>query len=427
MGSYANIKIGKYDFWWEKNGIRSLLYIFNPDDYIKTIEKDDNGEEYIYHKLITNVKKAKEILDSTGYSMTSAENFFNKIIKQINFDDNEEVIYYFNLYFSDDNEETIEKIKSEYNFQNWKKTIEFATKNLILYGVEHSDENFEVKIKNLESSNIFHNLILKSLALDNDFFYWGIPIELLSWHADELIMRVILECIDENEPIELDYTDLVDGGYCEEILPQSYFEIEKTIVLTEGRTDRDYIQDSINLLYPHLSKCFYFMNFTQYNVEGSADFLPRYIKAFAGAGIKNKIIGLFDNDTAGKCAKKTLDRYLFPSNIKLASLPDIELAKNFEVIDNNGNVSNQNINGIACSIELFFGKDVLLNGNTFEKVELKDFRKEVNAFQGTIQNKSSIQKRFDKKLKYAKQNGISNLEDWKEMKILIESLINIWN
>ena len=61
----------------------------------------------------------------------------------------------------------------------------------------------------MESSNIFHNLILKSLALDNDFFYWGIPIELLNWHADELIMRVILECIDENELIELDYTDLV--------------------------------------------------------------------------------------------------------------------------------------------------------------------------------------------------------------------------
>lgn len=61
-----------------KNGIRSLLYIFNPDDYIKTIEKDDNGEEYIYHKLITNVKKAKEILDSTGYSMTFAENFLIK-------------------------------------------------------------------------------------------------------------------------------------------------------------------------------------------------------------------------------------------------------------------------------------------------------------------------------------------------------------
>lgn len=24
MGSYANIKIGKYDFWWEKNGISDM-------------------------------------------------------------------------------------------------------------------------------------------------------------------------------------------------------------------------------------------------------------------------------------------------------------------------------------------------------------------------------------------------------------------
>lgn len=427
MGSYANIKIGKYDFWWEKNGIRSLLYIFNPDDYIKTIEKDDNGEEYIYHKLITNVKKAKEILDSTGYSMTFAENFFNKIIKQINFDDSEEVIYYFNLYFSDDNEETIEKIKSEYNFQNWKKTLELTTKNLILYGVKILETSFDVKVKNLNNKDILQNLMLKSLSLDNDFFYWGIPLEFLKWNDDIFVMRVILEALNDDEVIELDYTDLVDSGYCEEILPKNYFDIEKTIVLTEGRTDRDYIQDSINLLYPHLSKCFSFMNFTQYNVEGSADFLPRYIKAFAGAGIKNKIIGLFDNDTAGRCAKKTLDRYSFPLNIKLASLPDIELAKNLEVIDNNGNISKQNINGMACSIELFFGKDVLLNGNTFEKVELKDFRKEVKEYQGTIQNKNSIQKRFDKKLKNAKKNGIHNVENWKEMNILIESLINIWN
>lgn len=427
MGSYANINIGKYNFWWEKNGIKSLLYIFNSEDYKKIIEKDEDGKEYTYYKLVTNVKRAKQILDSTGYSMTLAEKYFDGVIKQINFEDSDEICYYFNLYDSDDNEESIKNIKNEYNFLNWKKTIELATRSLVLYGREISDTNFDVKIKKLNNNNILHNLILKSLALENYDLYWGIPNDFLKLNDDIFIMRVILESLNDDEVIKLDYTDLVDGGYCEEILPKEYFDIEKTIVLTEGRSDKDYIKDSIDLLYPHLSKCFSFMNFTQYSIEGSADFLPRYIKAFAGAGIKNKIIGLFDNDTAGRCARKTLDKYSFPLNIKLANLPDIELAKNFEVIDKNGNINRQNINGIACSIELFFGKDVLLKGNEFEKIELKDFRKEVHDYQGTIQNKSNIQKKFDKKLKCAKKYGINNIEDWKEMKILIESLINIWD
>lgn len=88
MGSYANINIGKYNFWWHKDGFGNLLYIFNQNDYKKVVEKDENGEIYTYYKLITNVKKAKQILDSTGYTIELAEKNFNEALKQINFEMN---------------------------------------------------------------------------------------------------------------------------------------------------------------------------------------------------------------------------------------------------------------------------------------------------------------------------------------------------
>ena len=58
----------------------------------------------------------------------------------------------------------------------------------------------------------------------------------------------------------------------------------------------------MQLLYPHLADYFTFMDFEGARVGGGAGNLANIVKAFAGAGIVNKIIAIFDNDTAGEAA-----------------------------------------------------------------------------------------------------------------------------
>ncbi|GAA4232115.1 hypothetical protein GCM10022291_06100 [Postechiella marina] len=168
-------------------------------------------------------------------------------------------------------------------------------------------------------------------------------------------------------------------------------------------------------LYPHLSESYYFMNFGELNLGGGASFLVHNIKSFIGSGIKNKIIALFDNDTAGLKEMKQLDNLKIPDNIKISRYPDIKLAKSYPTITSDGK---KNINGIACSIEMYLGIDVLKN----QPIKLKGYENSIGKFQGEILEKKLIQKRFEKKVK--NKEIISS--EWIEMKELLDLIIRAW-
>ena len=86
----------------------------------------------------------------------------------------------------------------------------------------------------------------------------------------------------------------------------------KTIIITEGRSDASIIAESLKPLYPHLADQFTFMDFEGARVGGGAGSLANILKAFAGAGIVNKTLGIFDNDNAGEAAIRTLRGVALP-------------------------------------------------------------------------------------------------------------------
>jgi len=181
-------------------------------------------------------------------------------------------------------------------------------------------------------------------------------------------LRLAIEALGDNKTLVYDLTQLIDAGYYEydedfignelKISAMDYSDNSKTIILTEGKTDTWVLKETFHLLYPHLRDYFSFLDFDASKFGGGVGQLANAVKAFSGAGIVNNVIALFDNDTAAKSACNALKKLEIPSNISISFLPTLDILENYPTIGPSGNV-NLNVNGMAASIELYFGVDIL--------------------------------------------------------------------
>jgi len=262
--------------------------------------------------------------------------------------------------------------------------------------------------------------LIQSILSDNyEDFYWAFPCSDI-----RCFLRALIEIIPEESLVRQDISALVDAGYyepdgnvCENALHEltsAYPSNSKIIVLTEGKTDKEVLEQSLKLLYPHLYEYYSFMDFS-FLPPGGAGNLVNLLKSFSGTGITNKVLALFDNDTAAFSAIQSLKSIQLPDNIKVLHYPDIDLAKSYQTIGPNGK-STQDINGLACSIELYFGEDVLKENGELTPIQWKSLDNRINKYQGEIKNKDQLKERFMNKLKSCQKNPSSmNQENWKDI------------
>jgi len=125
-------------------------------------------------------------------------------------------------------------------------------------------------------------------------------------------IRAVVETCSPESIFSQEMTDAVSSGYydySEAIAEDARAGLmddtpmnSKVIVLTEGVTDRRILEGSLRLLYPHLDGYFSFMDFHGTSAQGGVGALVSTVKAFAGAGVANRVVALFDNDTAARAA-----------------------------------------------------------------------------------------------------------------------------
>jgi hypothetical protein len=132
----------------------------------------------------------------------------------------------------------------------------------------------------------------------------------------------------------------------------------KITLLTEGITDSRILKASLNEFYPEARDLYSFVDFEEFKVEGGASPLARLLRGFAGAGLTDRFIAIFDNDAAGHEALASLKSIGLPPNIRAIPLPDLELARDYPTVGPTGKV-NTDINGTAVSIESFLGQNAL--------------------------------------------------------------------
>ena len=387
MGTICGLTINGYDIFETKNDYRMdiINLIFDESDFQITHEKDEDGSDFISKKFISKIGYCKKKLEIYGNNYSKSKSNFDI---------------------------AIEKYKCEYN-------ITFNNENKISYDYYQGliETNINIGIKDYENCNNPYSLDFDEFTRSNDFIIPNQNIECLLWS--------ICDSLDDEIEIVYDLTYIIESGWITQT-PEKEIDIQKIIILTEGRTDSEFIKKGIDLFYPYLSMRYHFMDFDNSNYESGASRLVQTIKAFVGSGIKNKIIALFDNDTAGIKEIKNLNKTKLPDNIKVFKYPQNELALNYPTQGPNG-LFLMDVNGSGCSIEMYLGKKALSSKNKLQPVQWKGFDNKLQQYQGEIRDKALIQTNFRelyKKQFYTKDNIDIELP---ELKSIIDLLTNAWS
>jgi hypothetical protein len=248
-----------------------------------------------------------------------------------------------------------------------------------------------------------------------------------------LLLAAALEACRNDDEIRLDVAGLYGHSWGETPFDPQTKVIEHysyslangrpPVVITEGSTDAQFLQAAIRIRYPHLQSFIKFLDFGD-GAEGSAAAGVRTLKSFAAAGISNRVVLLLDNDTAARDARRALRGSNLPNHYSVVHYPDIELARGFPTLGPTG-LLEMDVNGLAGSIELYLGVDVLTRPDgTLSPVQWRSYSEGVKAYQGEILHKTDIQKRFREKVKAAEENpDLVESQDWSGLDAIVASLI----
>jgi hypothetical protein len=116
-----------------------------------------------------------------------------------------------------------------------------------------------------------------------------------------------------------------------------------------------------------------------------------------------------------------------PANIRVMHYPDISLASCYPTSGPNG-MAIQDVNGAACSIELYLGRDVLTNAGKLTAVQWKGFDERARRYQGEIQGKHTLMRRFFHKAESAQHAGVfPPAGEWEDMRTLLNTVFDAFN
>lgn len=421
MGSYSELRLGSFELGLVKNEVDPIIMtLFRETDkrvidispaqfteYGFDVEDPEEDETISIVQYVCPVSVVKDRLELMGFTREVAEVGFKLGL-------NEEIARYKEYIQRSDLFRDDLNVLQELSIEAWLTNLS------------------EIKQRDLKPSHINspeckeYPPLLKYMLCQRGHQWYGFPgIEYRHF------IRLLLDACANTDELIYDLTDLVLGGwieqdkdltnYADDLISTDFITAQRIIVLTEGITDRWILDRSLKLLYPHLSDYFRFMDFGEAKVEGGASALTNTVKAFIGAGIINRTIALFDNDTAAKAAMKSLSKIRLPENIVVLTYPNINLANNYPTIGPTGLVS-MDVNGLAGSIELYLGEDVLRDSSgNLTPIQWKGYDSKLQQYQGEVLNKNELQNKFKQKLKACEGDTTKIIEyDWTGIRTIID-------
>jgi hypothetical protein len=255
---------------------------------------------------------------------------------------------------------------------------------------------------------------------------------------DRLVaIRLAMDALPNAGEAVYDLTDLAQSGYIDEdedpierlieATAGDFHALGRVIILTEGRSDVALLKPSLDLLFPHLAGYFSFMDFAEYG--GGAGPLVNLIRGFAGAGVVNRVIALFDNDAAALAAMRSLRKTALPKHVKAMRLPDLPALESYPTLGPTG-LSPMNINGMAASLELYLGMDVLRNeAGELPPVQWTGYERSVGMYQGELLvGKQEVQARFLQKLARAREDRqFCESADWSGLRAIFSQVLTAFH
>lgn len=428
MGTYCELYVDNYPVLSSKsNVVDVVMTLFREGDkrvYERKVSErnpltwgliEDDGEVetvYEYSNTVTNIIDRLEIM---GFTLQRVAREFKQEIKEV--------------------VQSMEESDSEFLEDLYKERIKILENVNIKSFI---DAFTEIRTKKLQHSHFTHKKfdgvspLVNYILNETDEFYYGFPCQRL-----RSFLRVFLESCPKDSLVTQDITDLVAAGYYEPDDAVCEMEVNgliedfdinsKIIILTEGSSDREILSRSLKILYPHLCEYYSFMDFGVSNAAGGAVALVSQIKSFVGVGIANRIVALFDNDIAAFSAVRGLNKTELTKNIIIEHYPRIELSENYPTLGPTG-ISDMDVNGLAGSIEIYLGKEVLNINGHLTPVQWKGYDSSQGKYQGELIEKTKIQQRFFKKIEVCEKEP-EKIEsyDWSGLRSIFNIVFNAFN
>ena len=426
MGSYCSLMLGDYEIDQSKSYINTFwACFFNEDDkrsrfdpndlyYTQSVAHDDQSPAIEYAASVKTMKLRLEIM---GYTLENVKSEYGRGLERAIKTKKEYEGSFPSPYITKDLEQLTRL--SGGGFDYWLGLIKYVFQSKIY--------NYSKDLDRQEDD--IYRFLLEYNDIDEDL-YLGYPNIGMGY-----FLRAALEAVKEEDELILDITSLIDSGYYKPDEPVCFnaarsnindsLQFQTIIILTEGVSDSNILSSALKLLYPKIASYFSFLDFDSFKAEGGSAILEKTVKAFAAAGISNKMIALFDNDAAGVASTQRLAKRPLPPNVRIINLPTIPLAASYPTIGPQG-CTDEDVNGRACSIEMYLGTDILISDSKdLTKVEWKGFEQQINAYQGELLRKAEIQKMFYKKAALATEKGMLEEHDWSGLKLVFESIFSV--
>ena len=441
MGVDVNLKIGNLSLWyWKSYFDRSTLGFFFTDDDLKITENvkyDESDMEespHTQYRYSTTIRNAVQRLDSIGYTLKSVQSDFERY--KYNCLDYQSILRDLKIDHDRYDEIKEQRINKYVTYKKWKNAVLKYAKHNATHGSIPSFAAYTL-FPQIKPKTECERIIYNSLTDYNSQSFYGC----LYQEFDPLnTIRIILEGFNADEMLYVDITEMVGWTY-ESINDMRIGEpTEKTIVLVEGTSDKSILEFALRHIYPHLYNLYYFMDFEYAkgkNRPGGVDAISNNMKAFISSRLKSKFIAIFDNDTVGRQAQERLcyEIGVLPDNCRILTYPDIKLAKRYPTIGANGKTVLDNINGRACSIELYLPDDLIKSSNDEylpiewgNRVQCNIGHEKLIAYQGVISDKDSIKEKCFKLMNEIDSSKVQfSSNEWDKMKELIDTILNAFN
>lgn len=372
MAAHSFLRLGENFFFAAREGyIPEFAAIFRDDEFSGENRgwANDDGRSYAY---VLPAELLKERLDLLGFTPSQARDKVGKV-----------------------HQELLEQGEEVENFDDWLNEV---------------------------------NASLNDAGKDPD----DVP-PWVAWNIDpRLVLRLMLDLCPGDLEVSLELSEVVRYGYvkhgrnfCSNAFDEHHGGASlfaPLIVMTEGSTDAEFLSKALQVLSPHLSGYMRFLDY-EFRPEGSASVLVKAVRAFAAAGIRNRIVALFDRDSSALEALMGLDEKKLPGNFRVCLLPVLPLASDYPTVGPSGETQ-MDVNGLAVSLEMFFGEDVLrgVNGQ-LTPIQWRGFMSKVKKYQGEVMDKTALQNRFRDRADEAIRRGhpLPN-EDWSGMELVLAEI-----
>ena len=249
------------------------------------------------------------------------------------------------------------------------------------------------------SGNDWKSPALKKAMTDGEYGPIQVP-----FTNERCLLRAVIDQHDDSDVVQFEFGNATLN---DDVDPETPFTlqaasallgvaraVEKIIVLTEGKTDSRILSRSFERLYPHLDHMFTFLDHAAFKAAGGVSELERLAKGLASAGVSNRTVVLFDNDTAGISGAQRLRQVGLPSNFRIVILPELDTAKSYPTLGPTGPAL-ADINGSACCIELYCGPSALMGENDEPcPIQWTGYDAAMKRYQGEPLDKEKIKERF---------------------------------